>query len=61
MAYSKEYWDYQKEIGNKPYHTKYVSQKFNSFINKSDDVLDFGCGGLCFKFNYLQKKNWYRN
>ena len=45
MAYNKEYWDYQKEIGNKPYHTKYVSQKFNSLINKSDDVLDFGCGG----------------
>ena len=41
--YNKEYFSWQSSIGefggwaNKP--------KFSSFINKSDRVLDFGCGG----------------
>ena len=45
MAYDKSYWDYQKGIGNKIYHTQFVRSKFESKINLNDSVLDFGCGG----------------
>ena len=45
MAYNKEYWEYQKGIGEKVHHTNYVNSKFISKIKSSDIVLDFGCGG----------------
>ncbi|OUU13810.1 MAG: hypothetical protein CBB97_25580 [Candidatus Endolissoclinum sp. TMED37] len=45
MIYDKKYWDYQKKIGDKPHHTRYINSKFSSKIRPSDVVLDFGCGG----------------
>lgn len=45
MAYDKNYWDYQKKIGQNFFHTHAVSNKFKSFVNPEDAVLDFGCGG----------------
>ncbi len=45
MAYDKNYWDYQKKIGQNFFHTHAVINKFKSFVNPEDAVLDFGCGG----------------
>ena len=45
MAYNEHYWEYQKNIGSNPYHTKYVKMKFEKHISKDDVILDFGCGG----------------
>jgi SAM-dependent methyltransferase len=45
MAYNKEYWEYQKGIGENKYHINFISSKFISKIKPSDIVLDFGCGG----------------
>lgn len=58
MAYSKKYWEYQKNIGSNSYHSKYVKIKFQKHISKEDTVLDFGCGGG-FILNELNCKSKY--
>ena len=45
MAYDKNYWNYQRGIGQNFFHTHAVSEKFKSTVNPDDVVLDFGCGG----------------
>ena len=41
--YGKEYFNWQKEIGE--FGGRANLFKFEQFIGKTDDVLDFGCGG----------------
>lgn len=43
--YKEKYWDYQKGIGSKKYHTIYNKSKFSAHIKNDSIVLDFGCGG----------------
>lgn len=33
MAYTKKYWDYQKNIGSNSYHSNYVKIKFQKHIS----------------------------
>ena len=41
--YNKEYFDWHKQISR--FGAKANKFKFENEINKSDHVLDFGCGG----------------
>ena len=41
--YNEQYFDYQKEQGR--FAAKFMQQFFEPYIDVSDNLLDFGCGG----------------
>jgi len=45
LGYGSKYWDFQKNIGAAPIHSKIQIDKFQKYIKQTDKVLDFGCGG----------------